>query len=166
MFWGKKALLLALVFSFPEMATVKNKLLCFPLLFPLHFFFLLVKCTYPVSWTARIPALSWPSPGCSWSGPIQTPGKRQNRKWLYMGETSEKQHLACGPLSLSFSLGTSRQAWHLPHLIITILGWYIFGTVFTSPFKSPNFFILVFAHRLPRLCCSYYDLQITLRPWK
>lgn len=31
--------------------------------------------TYPADWTERIPAPSWPSPGCSWSGPIQTPGK-------------------------------------------------------------------------------------------
>lgn len=121
-----------------EMARVKNKLLCFPLFsFPCPFVpFLLVKCTYPVSWTVRIPALSWPSPGCSWSGPIQTPGKRQSRKWLYMGETSEKQHLANSP-PLSYSLGISKQAWHLPHLIITILGWYIFGSVFTSPLTYP-----------------------------
>lgn len=92
--------------------------------------------TYPASWTVQIPVLSRPSPGWSWSGPVQTPGKRQNRKWLFTKEMAGKTGVSKQP-SLQCSLGTLEQAWHLPHLKITIFveKVCIFLAVYTCIFR-------------------------------
>lgn len=149
-FAGNQVLRLAWVSSFPEMAAVKNKpvsLFSFPCTFLL---FLLLKRTYPVSWTERIPALSWPSPGCSWSGPIQTPGKRQGRKWFYTGGgrlKNKAQLIALSPLvSGGIKEGLASSSSNNNNLSLTYF-WHRFHF---SPHIS-NFFILASALGLPRL---------------
>lgn len=142
--------------SLLEAAKVKNNPIC---LFP---FFSVPctslcfwKCTYPVSWTERVPSLSWPSPGCSWSGPIQTPGEQTEQEIAsHEGDVKKKKKMKnffARWLSglIKGSLASSRP---YNNIFRVTYFWQVFHF---SPHIS-NFFILATVQRL-----SLFQLQIS-----